>query len=190
MQSDQDIDNALASEFSGYLKSIAKEVVQPIREEASKQKLEIERLNGSIAQAGARIAALLENHRENLSTEGHSLLTALDEICLVMSEIVQGVASANDVTRERLLLEATRLSDAFDSGIAEFRNDMQGMRDALDNSLATFPEKTKPWITQAGREIEAAIGPRISSATAKVRYSIVAMVLLQIGSMALFWFYQ
>jgi hypothetical protein len=85
VQSDQEIDNALAEEFSGYLKSIAKEIVQPIREETSKQKIEIERLNGSIDQAGSHIAALLENHREELSTEGRSLLTALDDICRHMA---------------------------------------------------------------------------------------------------------
>lgn len=215
VRSDQDIDNAMAAEFSGYLKSIAKELVQPIREESSKQKFEIERLNSSIDQAGSRIAALLENHREGLSTEGRSLLTALDSICRQMSDIVQGVAAANDVTRERLMSEAARMSDALDNGMAEFRNDMQGMRDALDRSLVTFHEQTKPWIIQAGKDIEAAMEPRLATAeetlrssldasfdrkfrtldeplakNAKLLYFLIAIIVLQIGSMALFWFHQ
>lgn len=215
MRSDQEIDNALAAEFSGYLKSIAKEIVQPIREETSKQKIEIERLNGSIDQAGSHIAALLENHREELSTEGRSLLTALDDICRHMSGIVQGVAAANDVTRERLLSEAARISDALDNGRAELRNDMRGMRDALDSSLATFHEQTKPWIIQAGKDIEVAMEPRLTAAenslrssldasfeknfrkldeplakNAKVQYFLIAIIMLQIGSIALFWFHK
>lgn len=214
MRSDQDIDNALAAEFSGYLKSIAKEIVQPIREEASKQKFEIERLNSSIDQAGSRIAVLLESHREDLTTEGRSLLAALDGICRQMSDIVQSVAAANDVTRERLMWEAARMSDALDNGMAEFRNDMQGMRDALDRSLETFHGQTKPWITQAGKDIEAAMEPRLAAAeeslrssldasfernfqkldaplakSAKLQYFLIAIIVLQIGSMALFWFH-
>jgi hypothetical protein len=215
VQSDHDIDNALAAEFSGYLKSIAKEIVQPIREEASKQKFEIERLNGSIDQTGSRIAALLENHRQELSTEGRALLTALDDICRQMRDIVQGVAAANDVTRERLLSEAVRLSNALENGLAEFRNDMRGMRDALDNSLATFHEQTKPWIIRAGKDIEAAMEPRLALAeeslrssivarfeknfqkidkplakSAKAQYFLIAIIILQIGSMALFWLHK
>lgn len=214
MRSDQDIDNALAEEFSGYLKSIAKEIVQPIREEVSKQKSEIEHLNSSIDQAGSRIAALLESQREELSIEGRSLLTALDGICRQMSDIVQGVAAANDVTRERLLSEAIRMSDALENGISEFRNDMRGMRDDLDNALATFHEQTKPWIIQAGKDIEAAMEPRMTKAeeslrssldasfernflaldeplakNAKLQYFLIAIIVLQIGSMALFWFH-
>ena len=213
MRSDQDIDNALAAEFSGYLKSIAKEIVQPIREEASKQKFEIERLNSSIDQAGSRIATLLESHREGLSTEGRSLLTALDGLCRQMSDIVQGVAAANDVTRERLLSEAARMSDSLDNSTAEFRNDVRGMRDALDGALATFHEQTKPWIIQAGKDIEAAMEPRLAAVeeglrssldasfernfrtldaplakSAKLPYFLIAIIVLQIGSMALFWF--
>jgi signal transduction protein with GAF and PtsI domain len=215
VRSDQDIDNALAAEFSGYLKSIAKEIVQPIRDEAGKQKFEIERLNSSIDQAGSRIAALLEGHREDLSSEGSSLLKALDGICRQMSDIVQGVAAANDVTREHLMSEAARMSDALDNGMAEFRNDMRWMRDALDRSLATFHEQTKPWITQAGKDIEAAMQPRLAAAeeslqssldasfernfrkldeplakSAKLPYFLTAIIVLQIGSMALFWFYK
>jgi hypothetical protein len=215
VQSDQDIDNALAAEFSGYLKSVAKEIVQPIREEVSKHKFEIERLNCSIDQAGSRIAALLENHREELSTEGRALLTALDDICRQMSDIVQGVAAANDVTRERLLSEAARMSDALENGLAVFRNDMRGMRDALDNSLAAFHEQTKPWIIRAGKDIEAEMGPRLALAeetlrssidvsfeknfqkideplakSSKVQYFLIAIIMLQIGSMALFWFHK
>lgn len=215
MRSDQDIDNALAAEFSGYLKSIAKEVVQPIREEAGKQKVEIERLNRSIDQAGSRIAALLESHREQMSTEGRSLLTALDDIRVQMSGIVQGIAAANDVTRERLLSEAARMSNALDNGMDEFRNDMRGMRDALDSSLATFHHQTKPWISQAGKDIEAAMEPKLAKAeeslrssldasfqtsfrtikeplakSAKLQYFLIAIILLQIGSMALVWFHK
>lgn len=173
MRSDQDIDNALAAEFSGYLKSVAREIVQPIREEAGKQKFEIERLNSSIDKAGSRIAALLETHREELSTEGRSLLTALDEFCRQMSDIVQGVAAANDVTRERLQSEAGRISDVLDNGMAVFRNDMRGMRGALDSSLSTFHDQARPLIIQAGKDVEAAMEPQLAAAEERLRSSLV-----------------
>ena len=132
-----------------------------------------------------------------------------------MSDIVEGVAAANDVTRERLLSEAARMSEALDNSIAEFRNDMRGMRDALDGSLATFHEQTKPWITQTGKDIEAAMEPRLTAAeeglrssldasferkfqklhaplakSAKLPYFLIAIIVLHIGSMALSWFHK
>lgn len=169
MKTDQEIDSALADEFAGYLKSISREIVRPIREEVDKQKLEIDRLVGSIDQAGIRIGSLLDNHREKLTAEVHLLLIALDSICKEMSEIVGGVAAAHDLTRERLLAEAASISEAVRNGVIEFGSVVDDMREAVNQSLSAFHAQAEPWIIQAGKSIEVAVESRIGGAEARLQ---------------------
>lgn len=215
MKTDQEIDQALADEFAGYLKSIAKEIVQPIRDETKKQKAEVDRMTAAIDQAGVRISSLLENHRQQLSSEGQTLLVALDAICKQMGEIVQGVAAANEVTRARLLAEAASISNAVGSGVTEFGSAAQGMREALNQSLSAFHAQAEPWIRQVGNSIEVAMGTRVRSAESRLiaaveegletklrkidgplselgrlRYLLAAMFLLQIATIAAVWFHD
>lgn len=212
MKSDQEIDEALAEEFSGYLKSVSKEIVQPIREETKKHKSEIDRLTASIDQAGVRLGSLLESHHDQLSSEGQSLLASLDDICKQMREIVQGVSSANEVTRERLLAEASTISSAVGKGITGIDGAVHGMRMALDQSLSQLGTQAEPWIGKAGESIESAMTSRIGAAEVKLqsvlersmydnvqrleatlsdvnrlRYWLVAVCILQVATFGALW---
>ncbi len=169
MKSDQEIDEALASEFAGYLSSISKEIVKPIREETKNHKSEIDRLTASIDQAGTRVGSLLEAHHKQLSSEARSLLTALDVICKQMREVVEGVSAANEVTREKLLLEAASISTAVGNGVVDISGTAQGMREALDHSLSEFHAQTEPWIDQAGKSIELAMASKMRTAEEKLQ---------------------
>lgn len=213
VKTDQEIDSALADEFAGYLKSVSKEIVKPIREEVQKQKSEIDRLVGSIDQAGIRIGSLLDNHREELTSEGQSLLMALDSICKEMSGIVGGVAAANEVTRERLIEEAASISKAVGNGVTEFGSAAAGMREALNQSLSAFHVQAEPWINQVGKSIEVAMESKIRAAetrlhstleesvevklrkidgplseVGRLRYWLIAILLLQTAMIAVIWF--
>ena len=212
MKTDQEIDKALAEEFAGYLKSISKEIVQPIRDETNKQKQEIDRLTASIDQAGARIGTLLDSHRDQLSVEGQSLLASLDNICRQMSGIVEGVSAANEVTRDRLLKEAAAISSTVATSAAEIGASAAGMREALSQSLSQFHAQSEPWISQAGKSLVVTMDSRIRSAEARLvatveegmevklrkidgplsqvrrlQYWMIAVCLLQVATIAAIW---
>lgn len=172
MKSDQEIDRALADEFSGYLRSISKEIVQPIREQMTMQKSETDRFIDSIGQAGSGIGSLLDIHHKQLTTEGQSLLAALDSICKEMSGVVGGISAANEITRARLVGEAASIAKAVNDGVTVAEGAAHDMREALSHSLAAFHTQTQPWISQAGKSIETAMKAKIYLAEARLHTSV------------------
>jgi len=176
VKEDQEIDNALADEFAGYLKSVSKEIVQPIRETVAKQKSEIDRLISSIDQAGTKITSELDSHREQLMCEGKSLLAQLDSGCARMEQIVSGVADANEVTRQRLLAEAAAISNevckSIDAAMASSVHAAEmRLHLAIEESIFVKLKKIDGPLMEIG----------------KFRYWLIAICILQVATVAVIW---
>jgi len=213
MRSDQEIDKALADEFSGYLKSISMEILEPLRQETRKQKSEIDGLTSSIDESSKRFQSILNDHHDRLSSEGRALLAALDNVCKQMQEVVSGVAAENEVTRNKLLAEASSISAAVAESVLKLSANAQGMRSALDRSLAAFHVQSEPWIAKAGNAMVATMESKMDSAEEKLlrtvqsavqenlrtlesplsrvmslRYWLMAIGCLQVGVIILIWY--
>lgn len=117
MRTDEEIDMALANEFEKYLGAVAKEMIQPIRDEAERQKTEIDRLCTSVEGARERMTRMLDSHQEEFLVAKEELQATLESTERDMKITVASLRKVNEESGRQLHAELKLLPEVVQSDI-------------------------------------------------------------------------
>ena len=124
-------EKALAKEFSDYLASVSREIINPISENISRHQSDVEKMLSKVADARSEVESEFERQRQYLASVRQKIEEIVKESELKLAKLHSLHQSLLESARQKIVAEVKVVSDDISGTVQRIREENQKTRQAI-----------------------------------------------------------